>query len=271
MKLVSIGTAIAILAVALAASAQQPSPTAQTGTLRIVVLEGEDAVNIIQQKTAVRPVVEVRDSNDLPVAGVAVRFAIQSGAGGGSASFGTQSVATVTTNAAGRAVAPQMQAIRNGAFRINVQASYQGRVATTSISQTNYLRAADVQAARSGRFGGPGSSSTSGVLSNAGAVAGIGAAAVGGALAVKQGTDSNCDSTKNKALDDLELARAACSPQTASCQATAQRAASSLGDWCSCGNRADVDTTVRGAQGSGLADLAQAGVLVGVALPASCQ
>src|SRR5262245_20141186 len=158
MKLVSIGTAIAILAVALAASAQQP-PRA---TLHIVVLEGEDAVNIIQQKTAVRPVVEVRDSNNLPVAGVTVRFAIQSGAGGGSASFGSQSVATVTTNTAGRAVAPQMQAIRNGAFRIDVQASSQGRVATTSITQTNYLTAADVPGGRAGRFSEPGSSSTSG-------------------------------------------------------------------------------------------------------------
>ena len=67
MKLVSIGTAIAIVAVPLAVSAQQAPPAAQTGALRIVVLEGEDAVNIIRQKTAVRPVVEVRDSNDLPV------------------------------------------------------------------------------------------------------------------------------------------------------------------------------------------------------------
>ena len=206
-----------------------------------------------------------------PVAGVAVRFAIQSGAGGGSASFGTQSVATVTTNAAGRAVAPQMQAIGNGAFRIDVQASYQGRVATTSITQTNYLRAADVPAGRSVRAGEPGSSATSGALSNAGTIAGIGAAAVGGTLAVKQSTQASCDSTRNKALDDLELARAACSPQSGSCQSTAQRAASSLGDWCSCGNRGDVDATVRGAQGFGLADLAQAGVLVGVAMPTSCQ
>src|SRR5438105_3259905 len=55
----------------------------QTPALRIVVVEGEDAVNIVQQKTAVAPVVEVRDRNDQPVAGVLVRFAIQ----GGRASF----------------------------------------------------------------------------------------------------------------------------------------------------------------------------------------
>src|SRR5687767_13452648 len=45
--------------------------------LKIVVIEGEDAVNIIQQKTAVSPVVEVRDENDLPVGGVLLRFSIR--------------------------------------------------------------------------------------------------------------------------------------------------------------------------------------------------
>lgn len=44
---------------------QTPAPAA----LRIVVIEGEGAVNIIQQKTAVRPLVEIRDRNNLPVAG----------------------------------------------------------------------------------------------------------------------------------------------------------------------------------------------------------
>jgi hypothetical protein len=47
---------------------------AQDDVLKIVVIEGEGGVNIIDKKTAVRPVVEVRDRNDLPVAGVAVRF-----------------------------------------------------------------------------------------------------------------------------------------------------------------------------------------------------
>ena len=56
---------------------------AQGAGLKIVVIAGEDAVNIIQQRTAVAPIVEVRDRNDLPVAGVAVVFAIR----GGGASF----------------------------------------------------------------------------------------------------------------------------------------------------------------------------------------
>ena len=57
-----------------AQNASAPSPG-----LKIVVIEGEDAINVIQQKTAVAPIVEVRDRNDQPVAGATVRFAIQGG------------------------------------------------------------------------------------------------------------------------------------------------------------------------------------------------
>lgn len=57
--------------VALLVSLGTPHAHAQAGSqppgLRIVVLEGEDAINILQQKTAVAPVVEVRDRNKLPV------------------------------------------------------------------------------------------------------------------------------------------------------------------------------------------------------------
>jgi hypothetical protein len=48
--------------------AQQTSPFAQSAALRIVVIAGEDAVNVIQQRTATAPVVEVRDANNQPVA-----------------------------------------------------------------------------------------------------------------------------------------------------------------------------------------------------------
>src|SRR6187549_1265035 len=102
MKFISAALAAlaAIAAIDSQAQAPQPAPA-----LRINVLEGEDAVNIIQQKTAVKPVVEVKDRNNLPVAGVVVVFTIQPGAGGAStASFANaQSVFTATTDATGRA------------------------------------------------------------------------------------------------------------------------------------------------------------------------
>ena len=69
------------LLVASLATLQQPVTSASD--LRIVVVKGEDAVNIIQQKTAVAPLVEIRDRNNLPVAGATVTFTI----GGNSAAF----------------------------------------------------------------------------------------------------------------------------------------------------------------------------------------
>ena len=82
----------------------------QPPALRIVVLEGEGAVNIIQQKTAVRPLVEIRDRNNVPVAGATVTFTI---GGGSPATFagGVQTL-TVTTNAAGQAAGVRASANR---------------------------------------------------------------------------------------------------------------------------------------------------------------
>src|SRR5688500_11153367 len=83
---------------------------AQAPALRIVVLEGEGGVNIIQQNTAVRPLVEVRDRNNLPVAGATVTFSIGGGGSGAAFAGGAQTL-TVTTNAAGQAAASGLNAI----------------------------------------------------------------------------------------------------------------------------------------------------------------
>jgi hypothetical protein len=168
----------------------------QTGGLRIVVVAGEDAVNIIQQKTAVAPVVEVRDRNDLPVAGVPVTFTV---AGAKSASFagGVQTI-TVITNAAGRAAVSGLTPLSNGVVRINVQAAFQAQTATATITQTNFATAA--QAAQAGTpaagtsqatTGGGGSGSGGGISKVAIAAIG-GAAAAGGLFALqREGTAPN--------------------------------------------------------------------------------
>ena len=69
----------------------------QEGGLRIVVIEGEDSVNIIGQGTAVPTVVEVRDRNDLPVSGASVLFLLGEG-GTATLNAGLSQVA-LTTNA----------------------------------------------------------------------------------------------------------------------------------------------------------------------------
>ncbi len=100
-------------------------------------------MNILQQKTAVAPIVEVRDQNDLPVGGAIVTFSIS----GGQAAFaGGAPQITVTTNAAGRAAASALNPLQAGPVRIQVQAAFQGQTATTTIAQTNAATAAEAAA-----------------------------------------------------------------------------------------------------------------------------
>ena len=79
-----------VTAVCMLVSVQTALP-GQLAALKIIVIAGEDAVNIIQQRTAVAPIIEVRDRNNLPVAGASVTFALS----GSGASFGTGSTLTV--------------------------------------------------------------------------------------------------------------------------------------------------------------------------------
>src|SRR5438093_11966874 len=116
MKVVNLGAMLAVLLMTAPAQARQTQRTGQDAGLRIVVVEGEDAVNIVDRKTAVRPVVEVRDRNNLPVSGATVQFTIQQvgGAARGAAFANGQSVMTVTTDAAGRALSGHLQSLPQG-------------------------------------------------------------------------------------------------------------------------------------------------------------
>jgi hypothetical protein len=280
MKRVIIGLGALLVVVSALVSAQQPQPSP---SLRIVVLEGEDAVNIVQQKTAVRPVVEVRDSNNLPVAGVVVQFTIARSGGGAAAAFANgQSAVTVTTDAVGRAVSSPLQAIGNGAVRINVQATYQGQVATATVSQTNFATVAEARRAgrtptsSSGAGAGAGGASGAGVAAGGtiGTVAGLAAAGLSGALAVNEIRKQNdsCRSSGDTFSADLSAALDACviSTTTAQCQAASQTAANSLGEWCTCDGAVTVDAQLR-AEGSSLAQLQTLAGFPRVTFPASCR
>lgn len=158
--------------------------SAQNGGLRIVVLEGEDGVNIIQQKTAVRPLVEVRDRNNLPVPGALVTFSIE---GGKAATFGGASTLTVATNAAGQAAVTGLTPSAAGAFQIQVQAAFQGQLATATIAQTNVLTAAQAAAAGAAGSGGSAGGSAGGGAGGTSGTAGGGAAGGGGLSATTIG------------------------------------------------------------------------------------
>ena len=169
--------------------------SAQSSAPRIVVVEGEDAVNIIQQKTAVAPVIEIRDRNNLPMAGVAVTFSV----GGQGASFGGLSTLTVTTNAAGQAAAAGLTPTAAGAIQINATALVQGQALTATITQTNVLTAAQAAGAAgatggatsAGGSGGATSGAAGGAAGGGGGLSGttigiVGAAVAGGAVAATQ-------------------------------------------------------------------------------------
>ena len=107
--------------------ARSQLPAAQTAAiagLKIVVIAGEDSVNIIQQKTAVAPIVEVRDRNDLPVGGAIVTFTVS----GNQATFaGGVRTLTIATDSAGRAAVGGLNPVSSGGFQVNISASYKAR------------------------------------------------------------------------------------------------------------------------------------------------
>jgi hypothetical protein len=158
--------------------------TAAAPPLRIVVLEGEGAVNIIQQKTAVAPVVEVRDRNDQPVAGAIVRFAIQKGR----ATFNGARTLTATTDALGRATAAGLAPTGSGPLSIAASATFQGQTAVAAITQTTVATAAEAANAAgiaAGGAGGGGGGGLSGVTI-AGIAGGVGAGALVAARIVRK-------------------------------------------------------------------------------------
>jgi len=144
--------------------------------LRIIILEGEGALNDIRQRKADEPVVQVQDENNRPVAGAVVVFTLPDRGASGLFANGQTSM-TVLTGQQGRASGAGLHPNSvPGDVQIRVDASYQGQKASATISQTNTL--AGAQTAKRG-----GSGKTIGLLL---AIAG-GAAAGGVAVAGRGG------------------------------------------------------------------------------------
>ena len=160
----------------------------RTPGLRIVVLEGEDGVNIIGQGTAVPTVVEVRDRNDLPVSGASVLFLLGEG-GTATLNAGLSQVA-VTTNALAQA-AVTVNPLASGAVQLQVSAAFQGQTATAAIVQTNVATAATAGGATGGAAGtagagggtGGGAGGATGAAAGGGAGGGLGAGGIVGIVA----------------------------------------------------------------------------------------
>jgi len=130
--------ALAALTAALAAclAAQAPTTGQPRGGLRVVVVEGEGAINNIREQRAREPVVRVLDSEFRPVPGASVTFLTTEL--GASASFPSgHSLTTISDEkgeAVGRGLRPNNVA---GPFQIRVTATSGGQTATAVINQTN--------------------------------------------------------------------------------------------------------------------------------------
>lgn len=148
--------------------------------LRVIVIDGDEAANIVAERIAAEPVVEVREDDERRVAGAVVRFFVRRTVRNRIAALFSngQSEATALTDAAGRAQAPPLMPLEPGSYEIEVQVSHQGRTATATIRQTNYVTAAEAQNV------GPTTSTSggSGAAPAGAASSGIGAAAAGGGL-----------------------------------------------------------------------------------------
>jgi hypothetical protein len=160
--------------------AQGPATSQNLEGLTIRVIAGEGSVNIIKKKTAVKPVVEVRDKNNLPVAGASVVF-LAPGSGASATFAGGARTVTVVTNSAGRAAVSTIQPVGEGSFKIGVSASFNSQIGTASIAQTNFLTAAAAQAAGVG--GAAAGSTAAGTGAATAGAAGAGAAGTGISLA----------------------------------------------------------------------------------------
>ena len=116
--------------------------SAQTPGIKLVIQEGQGAINNIQQHHAKEPVVQVTDENGAPIAQASVTFQLpETGPGGAFAD--DHKMLTVQTDekglAVGRGLHPNQSA---GQFQIRVTASFQGSTASAVISQINAAPAA---------------------------------------------------------------------------------------------------------------------------------
>jgi len=122
------------------------SADAQTNGIKIVVQEGQGAINNIQQHRAKEPVVQVLHEDNEPAVGASVSFQLPDS--GPSGSFTDDSrLLTVQTDDKGIAVAHGLKPnTLAGRFQIRVTASYHGQTANAVVAQIN----AEPAAAKSG-------------------------------------------------------------------------------------------------------------------------
>jgi hypothetical protein len=141
---------------------------AQNPQVKILVVEGQGAINNIKVARAKEPVIEVVDQNGAPIKGASVTFILPDT--GPSAMFWDDSrILTTMTDEKGRAAGRGLHSNNLvGQYQIRISASYSGQTAHAVMAQTNAEPAAAVRGGSSKKFLW---------------IALVGAAAAGGAIA----------------------------------------------------------------------------------------
>jgi hypothetical protein len=114
---------------------------AQDAGIKIVVQEGQGAINNIPQRRAKEPVVQVQHEDGEPVVGATVTFLLPDTGPGGTFADGARMLNIQTDEkgqAMGRGLKPNTAA---GRFLIRVNVSYHGQTASTTIAQINAIPA----------------------------------------------------------------------------------------------------------------------------------
>ena len=136
-QLLAVVLVLALLAGPAAPAFAQAVP-ATPMMLHITILDGEDALNNVRERTAREPIVQVEDENHKPVAGALILFSIQNGGTGATGTFNGLSTLSVTTDSEGKAIAHGLKPnATSGSYTIGVTATLGALVATTIIHQSN--------------------------------------------------------------------------------------------------------------------------------------
>ena len=114
----------------------------------MIIVDGDEAANIVAERLAAEPVIEVRDKDDRRVPGAVVRFVIRKTRDRLIASFGNgQAEMRTLTDYSGRASVNAVTPVEPGSFQIDVEVSYRGQTGKAVIRQTNFPTSADAKAA----------------------------------------------------------------------------------------------------------------------------
>ena len=109
----------------------------QSAGLSIIPVAGEGAINNIEKRVVVEPIVEIQDEQGRPIQGAKVEFRCPT-SGPSATFFGASPALTVETDAAGRARANGMSPnAEEGTYAIQITVTHEGRTATAMMTQTN--------------------------------------------------------------------------------------------------------------------------------------